>query len=279
MSANHEHCGQILRNGDRDAWLAALYAPAALRPHLHALDAFALELAQVRDKVQAPLAGEIRLQWWRDALRGRAQGDVAAHPIAAALLETIAACKLPKPAFDAMIEARIVDLYDDPMPDLRALEAYCGAIHSARIRFVSLILSQGAEPGGAAAAGHAGMAVGIGRIARDFARDAARGQIYAPLTLIEEFSADAADVLARRKAPAVAAALARLRAIGRDHSRMAQAGLAEVAAPARAAFLALAMVEGDLRAGEKLTDPFLAPAAPSPLARQWRLWRYARANL
>ena len=57
------------RSGEPDRYLAALLAPPDARPHLLALAAFSSELARVPSLVtREPAMGEIRLQWWRDAL-------------------------------------------------------------------------------------------------------------------------------------------------------------------------------------------------------------------
>ena len=65
--------------------------PAA---HLFALYAFNLEIARVREPVSEPMPGEIRLQWWRDALVGAAAARSAPSG-AAALRDTIARYGLP----------------------------------------------------------------------------------------------------------------------------------------------------------------------------------------
>ncbi len=67
------HCEALVREGDPDRYLATLFAPAAARPHLFALYAFSLTVARVREAASNPMAGEIRLQWWRDALQGEAR--------------------------------------------------------------------------------------------------------------------------------------------------------------------------------------------------------------
>ena len=70
LAEAYVHCGQIARESERDLWLAALFAPERLRPHLHALAAFAHEIGGVAARVREPLAGEMRLAWWREALAG-----------------------------------------------------------------------------------------------------------------------------------------------------------------------------------------------------------------
>src|ERR671932_2033840 len=142
-------CARLVRDGDPDRYFATLFAPADKRPHLFALYAFSREVARIRETVSEALPGEIRLQWWRDTLQGEARGDVRANPVAAALDEAIVAFRLPRQALVDLIDARVFDLYDDPMPTLADLEGYCGETSSALIRVVSLILNDGADPGAA----------------------------------------------------------------------------------------------------------------------------------
>src|SRR5690348_1595504 len=101
MQDAFEHCERLVHEADRDRFIATLFAPAACRPALFALYAFDVELARIRDAVSAPLPGEIRLQWWRDALAGQGHGEVAAHPVAAALLQTVAEHALDVAALQA----------------------------------------------------------------------------------------------------------------------------------------------------------------------------------
>ena len=89
------HCEELVRVADQDRFLASLFAPAEHRGALFALYAFNVEVSRVREAVREPLAGEIRLQWWRDVLAGEGRGEVAANPVAAALAATIARYRLP----------------------------------------------------------------------------------------------------------------------------------------------------------------------------------------
>ncbi|MFL5135068.1 MAG: phytoene/squalene synthase family protein, partial [Microvirga sp.] len=166
--SNFAHCEALVREADPDRYWASLFAPADKRPHLHALYAFNFEVARVREAVREALVGEIRLQWWRDALQGEARGDVRANPVAAALDDTIVQFRLPRQSFVDLIDARIFDLYDDPMPNLNDLEGYCGETSSSLIQLSSLILANGSNPGTADAAGHAGVAYAITGLLRAF---------------------------------------------------------------------------------------------------------------
>ena len=144
MQDAYDHCEALVREADKDRFLASLFAPANRRPHLFALYGFNVEIARVGQVAHEPLAGEIRLQWWRDALSGVAPGEAAANPVAAALLDTIARCGLPAAPLDALIDARARDLYDDPILTLSELEAYGRATASTLFGMAARILDGGA---------------------------------------------------------------------------------------------------------------------------------------
>src|SRR5262249_14807407 len=122
-----------LRRHDRDRFLATLLAPAARRPALWALLAFNLEIAKVRETVTQPLLGQIRLQWWRDALGEiYGGGGSGGHFVVGPLAEAVGLYGLRRAHLDAMIDGREHDLDDGPPETLAALEDYAEAT-SARL--------------------------------------------------------------------------------------------------------------------------------------------------
>ncbi|MGC2781200.1 MAG: squalene/phytoene synthase family protein, partial [Bradyrhizobium sp.] len=52
MQDNYAHCEALVREADKDRFLASLFAPADKRHHLFALYAFNLEIARVREVVR-----------------------------------------------------------------------------------------------------------------------------------------------------------------------------------------------------------------------------------
>lgn len=280
LSAAYAACEASLREGageDRDAWLAALFVPAPARAHVHALYAFAREIARVPDIVSQPTLGEIRLQWWAEAIEGGRAREAASHPIAAALFDTIARFNLPRTAFTALIEARRFDLYADPMPSLNDLEGYCGETRGALMRMAAIVLAGGRDPGGADAAGHAGAALGLARILSDLPRQAARSQCFLPRDVLARHGALPEAVAAGLMSPALAAALADLRETAREHLRSAWAAAGAMESAARAALLPAALTGPLLRRMESRGfDPFRDSAEPAQWRRQWALWRAAR---
>src|SRR5690606_25958857 len=162
-------------------------------------------------------AGEIRLQWWRDALQGEARGDVRANPVAAALDDTIVKFRLPRQALVDLIEARVFDLYEDPMPSLNDLEGYCGETSSSLIQLASMILTEGRDPRSADAAGHAGVAYAMTGLLRAFPWHARRGQIFLPADILARHGVVSDDIVTGRGGPGLNAALGELRAIAHRH--------------------------------------------------------------
>jgi 15-cis-phytoene synthase len=277
MQDSYAHCEALVRAADKDRYLASLFAPAAARQHLHALYAFASEIARVREAAREPLPGEVRLQWWRDVLAGEGRGEVSANPVAAALVDTIARCALPTARLIALIDAHSFDLYDDAMPSLADLDAYaehtCGALFALAAQILGDI-----EPADAivAAATPPGIAYGVAQRLRTFPRDLARRQLFVPIDLLAQHGVTREEIEARQNAAGLRGALAALR----DHARAAfgrfreaAPGIPECGAPA---FLVAALAPPLLaRLDAAAADPFELVEVPQ-WRRQWVLWRAAR---
>lgn len=274
----YAHCAALVRDNDHDRYVATLYAPEALRPALHSLYAFSHEIARVRTLVSEPLPGEVRLQWWRDLLEGEAREAGQAHPVAAALLDTVARFRLPIAPLTGLIEARIFDLYDDPMPSLRDLEGYAGETSSALIRLASIVLANGRDPGGAAACGHAGVAYALCGLMRAFPWHAAAGQVYLPADILGRNGVTRDDIVRGRGGPGLHHSLRELRDIARKHLKKLR-DLRETTPPALTpAFLPVALVEPCLKRMERPGyDPYRTIITLPAWRRQWAMWRAARA--
>jgi phytoene synthase len=273
----YAHCATLVREQDQDRYIAGLYASEDRRAALYALYAFSLEIARVRALVSEPLPGEVRLQWWRDVLEGQPAGETQAHPVAAALLDTVRRYRLPIAPLTALIDARIFDLYDDPMPSLRDLEGYAGETSSALIRLACLILAGGRDPGGATACGHAGVAYALTGLMRAFPWHAAEGQVYLPADILSRNGVTRDDIVRGRGGPGVLYTLKELREIARNHLKKL-ASLGETIPPTlKPAFLPVALVEPYLRRMEaRGYDPYRTIITLPAWRRQWILWRAAR---
>lgn len=270
------YCEALVRAADRDRFLTALFAPAERRPALFALYAFNIEIARVREVVRDPLAGEIRVQWWSDALAGEARGDAHANPVAAALIETVTRHGLAVERLQALIAARRFDLHDEPMATLAELDAYAEGASAGLMALAADSLAEARPAEFDRLVGHAGRAHAIAGLLSALPVQAARGQLYVPLDVLERHGAGRADIAAGVASPAVRAALADLRQVARDHLAAAR-GLAGAMSPALLpALLPVAPVPAMLgRMERRGYDPFVRDEI-APWRRQWLIWRASR---
>jgi 15-cis-phytoene synthase len=265
------YCADLVRTADRDRFIASLFAPADRRTALHALYAFAAELARVREVAHAALPGEIRLQWWSEVIDRERDGEANANPVAAALLATMERYPLRREALLDLVEARRFDLYEEPMQTLDDLEAYLRRSSSSLTALAALILA-GAEF--EAVAAPAGIASGLTQILRTFPVHVARRQLYLPIEMLERHNVHLHDVFAGRSSPALVAAFAELRDIARHHLTEVRQRVSALPQEAAPAVLPLAVVRPWLERSER-GDPF-APVELAPWRRQWLIWRAAR---
>jgi 15-cis-phytoene synthase len=268
-----------LQQLDRAQYLSGLFVPEAKREAFAALAAYAAELRQIPFIVSDPLPGEIRLQWWRDVVSGERSLEAASHPVVPALLAAIQTYSLPLGPLIAMADARLFDLYQDPMPDVAALETYLGETEAAKIQLSGLILDPANAANAAGAAGHAGMAIGIAKLVGQLRRTTGRQQCYIPADILSATGCTAEMIIAG-DTDAQLKALTAIISLGRDHLKTIKS-LGQMITPAlRPAFLGAALCEPVFRKAEKLgaqafaTDITVAPlVAPVRLAyRAMRGW-------
>ena len=265
------YCADLVRQADRERFLAALFAPAEHRGALHALYAFNVEIARVREAAREVLPGEIRLQWWREVLDGGRGEEAHANPVASALLGTIERYRLgPPQRLTALIDAREFDLYDEPMATVADLESYAASTSSALIALATQILGADART----TAQPAGIAYAITGLLRAFPQHAARRQLYVPLDLLERFAVDPRAIFVGQTSAGLNAALGELRALARRHLRAAHEQMIRLPAAALPAFLPVALVRPMLDRLDRC-DAF-SPAELSLWRRQWLIWRAAR---
>lgn len=268
LATAYAECERIVQEADADRAVSVGFAPQPLQKHLLALYAFHIETLRVRDLVSQPLPGEIRLQWWRDRLTSDAELDEASQgsPVAMALIDTVRRFELPVDAFDRYLEARLFDLYNDPMPTRVEFEAYAGETCSALVMFAAMVLDRAAAPDVADASGHAGVAQAVVSTLRGAPQHRARHQVYVPGDLLAATGLDAATWL--NGGDGAERARAAMAAYGLDHLERVERQWARIPRRLRPAFLPSRLSRKRL---ERLD------ADPNPLARLWTYWRWMRA--
>lgn len=241
-----------------DLYLCALLAPRDMRADLLALAAFEGEVGRIPQLVSEPLLGEIRLQWWRDAIAERsAKGAATGNPVADALVDVVRRRGLDVAGLLASLDARQSEMGDDGPAGMTGLVAHADAVDGAAFRRAYRVLApHQQEPGDAELLQHAGRAVGLTRLLR------------APPSSLRHG--------AGRTSPGFEAIAVEARA------HLAEARRARKAAsrPARTASLPVALVEPYLQGLQRVgyDEQMSRVDVISPLTRVWRLWWAARTG-
>jgi phytoene synthase len=275
--AERDRLADDLRLADPDRYLSVLYAPEDKRADLVAVYAFNAEIAGIRDRIHEALPGEIRIQWWRDVLA--AEDAASGHPVADRLVAAIRRHSLPPAAFKNYLDARIFDLYDDPMPSRTDLEGYLGETAGFLIQVAAMILDPQAAPAFAELAGHAGCSQGIAGLLRLLPLHRARGQCFVPRDILAAAGTAPEEFLGEGAHAASGRAVAAMVALAREHFQAFAGRAGPLPESLRPAFLPMAVVPGYLAAVSKkgtavLTEPVDVPG----WKRQWRIFRAASAG-
>ena len=265
-SSNQAICLATLRETDRDRYLACLLSPEDRRRSLAALYAFSAELARIRDLVHEPLPGEVRLQYWRDLLEGQSHGSTEANPLAAELLTAIEAHNLPRATLVDMVDARVFDLYDDPMESRNSFEGYAGETASALIQLASLVLSPEKAALSAEAAGHAGVAQAIAGCLLLMPLHQRRGQLYLPLDILAAVGLDRDGFLEGKDVKRIDAAIDAFAGLGLEHLGKAR-NTGRIDAQVFPAFLPVALTQAILVQAQRRGSALFARSLQLP---QWR---------
>lgn len=277
MLESFAECDRIVRSHDPDRAVAIAFAPLDRRRYLGALYAFDAETARIRQVVSQPLPGEIRLQWWRDRIDAHAADPLEAggqgSPVAQALLETITRFDLPADAVRTLLDARIFDLYDDPMPRRAEFEAYAGETASAIFILASMILDREAASRAADAAGHAGVAKTAVDAILALPRRPQQTQIFFPSDILDAVGCSR-EALRTGEAAAAKRSIAAMSAYAREHMTAARLAVARLPRTLLPAFLPLEATERTLRRIER--GAVAETAATDAVARLFLYWRAMR---
>lgn len=261
------------RAGEPDRYLAALLAPPPARAGLLALAAFSAEIGRVPFIVTSePVIGEIRLQWWRDALGAPEDGTLTGNPIADALRAAVVRHGLPRALLLDLIDARSADVVREPIPDEAALRDYLWKSEGSLFALAVCIVAPDAWVEGRAAAAACGQAYGAARLLLGLGHALSRGRVPLPQTRLEAAGVSLQALLAGDAGGNTAALLTSLREEARMDAAAARAHVANLPREARTAFLPLALVGPYLRAVERRgADVLRQPVEIAPLTRVTRI--------
>ena len=257
------------RAGEPDRYLAALLAPPEARAGLLALAAFASEVARVPYIVGGePAIGEIRLQWWRDALQPANGTPRTGNPVADALRAAARRHDLPHALLAEIVEARSLELAGEVVADDAALQTYLWKSEGVVFALGGRILAPGSSADIDVAAAASGQAYGLSRLLLGLGHALSHGRLPLPQSRIDAAGVTRAELLAGEGGPGIAGLLADLRDEARRSLVTSRQHVANLPRKARAAFLPLALVESYLRALERPGRDLLRGVAEiAPLTR------------
>ena len=214
--AELSYCAQQLRHYDRDRYLTALFAPAAAREDLLALYTFNLELAATAERVSEAMLGEIRLQWWREALDGIEAGSPRHHEVVEALARAMAKHDLDRALLDRLIDARARDLDPAPPENLTALETYARDTSSSLMVLALQVLGH-RGPDAAQTVEPLGLAWSLIGLLRALPFHAQARRCYLPTDLLKAKGLTLGQVFQGKGEPALGQAVGELLARAEEH--------------------------------------------------------------
>ena len=218
-------CLATLKAEARTDYLTNLLLPEPLRdPHL-ALRAFHAELVSVPFKVREAMAGQIRLQWWRDVVERKRDVEARSNPAAAALLAFLDHLPEGAAALASKVDAHEADLYGDAPTDLNALEGYAGETRSVLYQLVIRAADAGEANRTSDASGHAGVAEYMAETLVNWPAFRPQGRAVVPDALLRDAGADREAWLGPVDPATEAAIVGRWAEIGASHADAARAAV------------------------------------------------------
>jgi phytoene synthase len=270
--ADLEVARSAARAHERDRYLAALLARGQVRDDLIVLAAFAGEVAHVPSLVSEPMIGEIRLQWWREALEAPGERGRSGHPVADLMRGTVERHRLPLGLLIGFIDAQALGLGDGTLPDDEALRSYLARTEGALFELALRIVGRGAG-GDRALIVAAGQAYGLARMLTGLASLHARGRTLIPAARLDAVGLPPATISSEDATVRLTPVIREFTAEARQALGAARQAIRSLSRAQRVAVLPLALVEPYLRALESVADPLRESRALTPLERAWPLLR------
>ena len=265
--------------GEPDRYLAALLAPADKAPGLLAIAAFCAEIARIPATIREPMMGEIRLQWWRDAIATGSPVKASGHPVADAVAEAIGIYHLETEPFLAIIDARAFDLTGDLHADISGLEAYMAATEGLPFALAARVMGLAELPDDVIR--NAGLAYGLARALCRLPALIHNGGFPVPQSVLSEHGVNRGGLAERPFAAAtvsgVEKAVESLRQRAENALAEARVIVAKRSRETSVTFLPLAMVEPYFRVQRR--KEFRSVEQIASVLPLTRIWCLARARL
>lgn len=173
-----------IKQYDYYRYLCTLLMPADKNIDMAMILAFNNELARIKYNISEPMAGHIRLQWWRDAIDEiyHTMPFAHAHPLVNRLYRVVMDNNIEKSLFDGLIDSYETDMEKQPPEDLIALKNYLADVYGG---VFNLQLSINSSNVGQASY-HGGIVFGLADILHKIKYDLSNNIIMLPRSLLND---------------------------------------------------------------------------------------------
>ena len=139
------YMGDLVWQADPDRFLSLAFVDEEKARDLLAIFAFNVEVAKTAEVTSEAITGEIRLQWWREAIEEIYAGQPRQHEVVQALYECVSQKEISRHLFDELIDARTFDLYEDPFASEGEQTDYIDRTAGHVVRLACSVLDGGTE--------------------------------------------------------------------------------------------------------------------------------------
>ncbi|KAK2465334.1 hypothetical protein APHAL10511_002688 [Amanita phalloides] len=268
------YCKELVRKHDYESFLLAPFYPKEAQAGYFAIKAFSAELAMVQDNVSNATIGSMRMQFWRDALKGCAQGQPPQHPIALALHDAMQRAHLPAYHFKRIIDARDAELHAPTHLTIDSLTSHAESTSSTVLYLLLSLLSLSSTTLSHAAS-HLGVAQTICTLIRGLAFHAAHGRMVIPAEITAKHGVRQEDVFRQgADAGGIRDAVYEFATVGHRHLSLARSMWQDETGQAVGVFLSGVAVSNVLWRLEKAEfNAFGAGMETRSWKEAWLVWR------
>ncbi|KAI0354968.1 hypothetical protein OH77DRAFT_1425581 [Trametes cingulata] len=188
------YCRDLVRTRDYESYLIGSFYPRQFQGAFFALRAFYVELASIQDSVSNSIIGKMRMQFWRDAIKGIVDGRPPRHPIALALHEASQTARLPAYHLRRIIDARDAELHTPTHLTLESLTAHAESTASTFFYLLLSLLNLSSSETFSHAASHLGVAQSIQVLLRALPYHASKGRMVIPAEITARHGVRQEDV-------------------------------------------------------------------------------------
>jgi len=191
------YCRNFVRQHDRDSYLTSQFFPKNLQGFCFAVRAFYIELAMIQDSISNVVIGEMRMQFWKDAVKNISEGRPPRHPIALALHEASKNVHIAPYHLRRIVEAREAELRSPSHLSMETLLAHAEATSSTLNYVLLSILGASSSETYSHAASHLGVTQTLTTLLRALPYHASKGHMVIPASITAKHHVNQDEVFRR----------------------------------------------------------------------------------